>query len=327
MSWSGVIGDAEALLASSRGGSVETVRHAQRLLGSLRAACSNTASHAQLASLAERQQALSLLVPALARVQALGRSEPAALVAMRSLFLDLLPRLMLMPTEDGSVLQAAVGGDVGLYTHAQAAALAVSAPLLKLMLPLAASCLPVMTITGGPAPLLTLAYDVCRDSTTHGVVGPAGAETRLHVLAAMEQAVDGRLKELGPDDGDQALELWPPEALSMLSFSALHDQAVTVRRSAMRLFSLVALPAARAAPLVRLLVTKMRDTDGVVSSRAIGLMLQLELPLLAASFSIAEWADVLRYLLLRLTPRTHPPPPPRASLHRTRASAARCGRS
>ncbi|KAG1657974.1 hypothetical protein FOA52_008034 [Chlamydomonas sp. UWO 241] len=480
MTWSGVIGDAEALLASSRGGLCETVRHAQRLLGSLRAACGNTASHAQLTSRADRQQALRVLGPAPAMVQALGRTEPAALVAMRSLFLDLLPRLMHMPTEDGSVLKAAMGGDVVLFTHVQAAALAVSAPLLKLMLPLAASCLPVMMTTGGPAPLLALTYDVCRDSTTHGVVGPAAwhapalvalvtngvravllsaadmedeeaeeldaclelvaglgpdlarwvaasgvananvpapcavifqtwvvclqdsqldgeggdwsastcarlfraiervvvgaggspaflaaaitqclssiiaiaaasgsgsteffaggahderqrpacaaalrvvrvlgafpgfqtgvllelldlhaaanrkakadgplvlhmlsavhagdtpalvlalscllkpesnaaVETRLQVLAAMEQAVGARLQELAPDEGDQALELWPPEAVSTLSFSVLHDQAVTVRRSAMRLFSLVALPASRAAPLVRLLVAK-----------------------------------------------------------------------
>ncbi|KAG1657977.1 hypothetical protein FOA52_008037 [Chlamydomonas sp. UWO 241] len=481
--------------------------------------------HQGLTSRTDRQQALRVLVPALAMVQALGRSEPAALVAMRSLFLDLLPRLMHMPTEDGSVLQAAMGGDVVLFTHVQAAALAVSAPLLKLMLPLAASCLPVMMTTGGPAPLLALAYDVCRDSTTHGVVGPAAwhahalvalvtngvravllsaadmedeeaeeldaclelvaglgpdlarwvaasgvananvpapcvvifqtwvvclqdsrldgeggdwsaatcarlframeravvgaggspaflaaaitqclssiiaiaaasgsgsteffaggahderqrpacaaalrvvrvlgafpgfqtgvllelldlhaaanrkakahgplvlhmlsavhagdtpalvlalscllkpesnaaVEMRLQVLAAMEQAVGARLRELAPDEGDQALELWPPEAVSTLSFSVLHDQAVTVRRSAMRLFSLVALPASRAAPLARLLVAKVRDADGVVSARAIDLMLQLPLPLLAGSLSLAEWADVLRYLLLRLT--------------------------
>jgi hypothetical protein len=199
MAWSGVIGDAESLLASSRVGPGDTVHHAKRLLGSLRAACSSTASHASaaaltavnalagrgscerreadvagLASRAERQQALRVLVPALTMVQALGRSEPAAIGAMRSLFLDLLPRLMLMPTEDGSLLRAAVGvNDVGLFAHAQAAALAVSAPLLQLMLPLAASCLAVMTTTGGPAPLLALAYDVCRDSTMHGVVGPA----------------------------------------------------------------------------------------------------------------------------------------------------------
>ncbi|GLC36399.1 hypothetical protein PLESTM_000439400 [Pleodorina starrii] len=86
----------------------------------------------------------------------------------------------------------------------------------------------------------------------------------------------------GGGSGRQAALLWSAASVDALFFSLLHDPSIKVRRVAMRLVSLVVLPAGGdgAIRLARVLLMKLRDKDALVSDRALELLVQLPIALI-----------------------------------------------
>ncbi|GIL89199.1 hypothetical protein Vretifemale_17043, partial [Volvox reticuliferus] len=104
-------------------------------------------------------------------------------------------------------------------------------------------------------------------------------------LESMSHHGDG-----GGHGHQQAALLWPRAAVDALLFSLLHDPSIKVRRAAIRLVSLVVLPAGGdgAARLTKTLLKKLRDKDALVSDRALQLLVQLPPALIITAVNAPE---------------------------------------
>ncbi|KAJ9519761.1 hypothetical protein QJQ45_013472 [Haematococcus lacustris] len=163
-------------------------------------------------------------------------------------------------------------------------------------------------------------------------------EVRLQALAVMQAAVSQFLSSLQQEEADEHAQLkklraqkgssgkvesamarvaeeaaerdrrhaalWSDYGVEVLLYSVMHDPSIKVRRGGLRLLTTIALAqdSSTANQLVQVLLSKMRDRDGLVRDAALDMLLQLPASLLTScQCSEAEWLWLMSQALQRCT--------------------------